>query len=169
MVYIQYIYIKYVDDDRQSPWDCNRRILVCSAFRTNAINPPGGGCILRPWEQLLYSFTSKRKRQNQTDKAVLVDLTQGGEVRRGQRMEMLHPLGRGWAVCAGSGLCRAVLPCQLTHHLQQSLVLLFELLILFFNVIQVLQEGKTHILELETFSHMNIQEPVCKTLRGLVR
>lgn len=39
---------------------------------------------------------------------------------------------RGWAVCV-------VLPRQLTHHLQQGLVLLFQLLVLIFNVIQVLR------------------------------
>lgn len=75
---------------------------------------------------------------------MMVDLIRGRRLGEGRE----H---RGWVVCVWPGPYTAVLPRQLTHHLQQSLVLLFELLILIFNVIQVLQEGKTNILGVITF------------------
>lgn len=42
------------------------------------------------------------------------------------------------------GARRVLLPRQLTHHLQQSLVLLFQLLVLVLDVIQVLPREQKH-------------------------
>lgn len=65
---------------------------------------------------------------------------------RGRRREMEE--GR-----LASGPSAAVLPRQLAHHLQQSLVLLFELLVLILDVIQVLQHTHTSVVIITLRTH----------------
>lgn len=75
MVYIQYIYIKYVEDDRQ-PGQENIR---------------GGG-------EDVYGFTSNR--QNQTErKAALLDLTQGQGSGESRPAPFIRGVGAGCVCC----------------------------------------------------------------------
>lgn len=54
-------------------------------------------------------------------------------------------------------MSREVLPRQLSHHFQKSLVLLFELLVLVLDVIQVLEKGTAQSSGVRTgFIRMNI-------------
>lgn len=96
---------------------------------------------------------------------MLLDSTQG---RRSGENRDAPFIGGGEA-----GLFVLVLPRQLTHHFQQSLVLLFELLVLIFNVIQVLRKGQNRQLRgkhsVDTLRHMNIHNPASKPLRVPVR
>lgn len=76
----------------------------------------------------VYGFTSNRQNQTET-KATLPSWT--GDDRDAA---FFGRWGVGWSVL--------VLPRQLTHHFEQSFVLLFELLVLVLNVVQVLQRAQ---------------------------
>lgn len=57
-------------------------------------------------------------------------------------------------------MSREVLPRQLSHHFQKSLVLLFELLVLVLDVIQVLKKGTAQSSGVRKgFTRMNIHHP----------
>lgn len=108
-----------MQDDTRSPWDWEDRRTLASALTKHGRIPP-----LRMWGRgrPIDSFTFNRQKEMGKYRPRCWTRPGAG----GENIER-----RGWAVCA-------VLPRQLTHHLQQSLVLLFQLLVLIFNVIQVL-------------------------------
>lgn len=111
-------------------------------------------------------LTDKETESNR-EKGTLMNLSQGR--RLGDNRDALFFREGGEAGFDGSEpFCGAVLPRQLTHHFQQSLVLLFELLILIFNVIQVLQKKDSDAVS--TFwthlRHMNIKDRASIPLRA---
>lgn len=75
----------------------------------------------------VYGFTSNRQNQTET-KATPPNWT-GDD--------------RDAAFFGGVGRSVLVLPRQLTHHFEQSFVLLFELLVLVLDVVQVLQRAQS--------------------------
>lgn len=114
--------------------------------------PRSSEAVLRLWSWwwLLDTFTSNT--QNQTKK-------------RPCWWTWPRAGGHGDAPFIGGGrLFVAVLPRQLTHHFQQSLVLLFELLVLVFDVIQVLRK-KGHIRQLRVQTYQYSQRWL-ETFRG---